>query len=131
VVNALSCLAIFTALLLTLALRRFPWSIYIDPIGALLFIGYATVTFFPGLSSGISKLLDKTLDEDLQLRIDRQMAKTHDGYKGFHGVRSRRSGGRIFIEIALSFKPDKAMAEAMETVFGKALKKRFSEARCE
>lgn len=75
-----------------------------------------TVTFFPGLTSGINELLDKTLQEDLQFHIVRQLAQMYAGYEAFHSVRSRRAGGRIFIEIGLSFRPDKTVAEAMETI---------------
>lgn len=114
--DALSGLAISVALLLTFILRPFAWSVYIDPISALLLIGYAIVTFFPGLATGINELLDKTLQEDLQIRIDRHLAQTYEGYDAFHGVRSRRASERIFIEIGLSFSPDKTIAEAMETI---------------
>lgn len=114
--DALSCLAVLLGLGLTLALRRYHWSVYVDPACALAFVTYAGLSFLPVLSEGIGEMLDKTLREDLQLRIDRHLAQNYDGYAGFHGVRSRRSAGRIFIEIALSFPPGQTVAEAVQTI---------------
>lgn len=114
--DALSCLAILLGLLLTMALHKFPWAMYLDPLCALAFIIYAGVSFLPGLAEGFNELLDKTLQEELQLRIDRRLAENFAGYAGFHGVRSRQSGGRIFIEIALSFDAEQSVGKALETI---------------
>lgn len=101
---------------LTLAFRRFPASVYLDPLCALAFIGYVAASFLPVLADGLNEVLDRTLAEHLQLRIDRRLAEHFDGYAGFHGVRSRRSGGRVFIEIALSFDRDRSVGQAVDTV---------------
>ena len=114
--GALMCLAVFLGLSTTLLLRKYPWSVYLDPVCALVFIIYTGVSFLPILSNGVNDLLDKTLQEDLQLKIDRHLAENFESYSGFHGVRSRRSGGRIFIEIALSFQHDQPVGKAVETV---------------
>ena len=114
--DALSCVAVLLGLGLTLTLRRFPWAVYVDPLCALAFVAYAGTSFLPVLAEWLSEMLDKTLREDLQLRIDRRLAENYDAYAGFHGVRSRRSAGRIFIEIALSFPPEQSVAEATRTI---------------
>ncbi len=114
--GALMCLAVFLGLTTTLLLQKYTWSVYLDPLFALVFIIYTGVSFLPILSDGINDLLDKTLQEDLQLKIDLHLAKNFDDYSGFHGVRSRRSGGRIFIEIALSFQHDQPVGKAVETI---------------
>ncbi len=114
--DAMSCLAVLLGLMLTLTLGQFSWVVYLDPLCALAFVAYAGVSFLPVLAEGLNEMLDKTLREDLQLRIDRRLAENYDGYAGFHGVRSRRSGGRVFIEIALSFSPEQPVAEAVRTV---------------
>lgn len=114
--DTLACLAVFTGLALTLMLHKFTWAVYLDPLCALAFIAYVSVSFLPGLADGLNELLDKTLQEDLQLRIDRRLAENFDGYAGFHGVRSRRSGGRIFIEIALSFPDEQRVGTARASV---------------
>jgi ferrous-iron efflux pump FieF len=113
--DALASLAVFLGLTLTLMLHAYPWSVYIDPLLAIVFLIYTGVSFLPGLSAGLNELLDKTLQEDLQLRIDRRLAENFDGYAGFHGVRSRKAGGRIFIEIALSFPLTSSVGEVLST----------------
>lgn len=102
-------------LLLNLLLHDQPWSIYLDPAFAVLFILYCGASFVPSLVGGVTEPLDKTLQEDLQLRIDRWLAEHFTGYSGFHGVRSRRAGGAIFIEVASSFDPDQRVGEAVAT----------------
>jgi divalent metal cation (Fe/Co/Zn/Cd) transporter len=114
--DALLSLAMVIGLLLTLLLDDFAWSVYLDPIMALIFIAYVGLSFLPALVNGFNDLLDKTLQEDLQLRIDRRLAEHFDDYTAFHGVRSRRAGGRIFIELTLSFDHDATMATVLVTI---------------
>ena len=116
--DALAALVIFIAVLLTLSLREYAWSVYVDPLLALVFVSYATASFIPLLAAGVNDILDKTLQEDLQLQIDRRLAEFYDGYAGFHGVRSRRAGGKVLIEIALSFSPDQLVGDAARTATG-------------
>ena len=116
--DALAALVIFIAVLLTLSLREYAWSVYVDPLLALVFVSYATASFIPLLAAGVNDILDKTLQEDLQLQIDRRLAEYYDGYAGFHGVRSRRAGGKVLIEIALSFSPDQLVGDAARTATG-------------
>ena len=116
--DALAALVIFIAVVLTLSLREYAWSVYVDPLLALVFVSYATASFIPLLAAGVNDILDKTLQEDLQLQIDRRLAEFYDGYAGFHGVRSRRAGGKVLIEIALSFSPDQLVGDAARTATG-------------
>lgn len=113
--DALAALVVSAAVAATLALREYSWSVYVDPLLALVFVGYAAASFIPLLVAGINDILDKTLQESLQLRIDRRLAEHFDGYAGFHGVRSRRAGGKAFIEVALSFSPDQQVRDAART----------------
>ena len=113
--DALAALAVFVAVTLTLSLREYAWSVYIDPLLALVFVSYATASFIPLLAAGVNEILDKTLQEDLQLQIDRRLAEFFDDYAGFHGVRSRRAGGKVLVEIALSFSPDQLVGDAART----------------
>jgi divalent metal cation (Fe/Co/Zn/Cd) transporter len=114
--SALVSFAMATGLVLSVLLRGHGWSVFIDPVFALALIGYSAVSFLPAIMSDLETLADKSLKEELQLRIDRRLAENFRGYSGFHGVRSRRSGGRIFIEIALSFPEDAPIREVMKTV---------------
>lgn len=114
--DALSSLVCFASLMLWLILKDQPWAVYIDPFFALLFICFAIASFIPTLMDGINEMLDKTLQEDLQIRIDRRLIEHFNNYEGFHGVRSRRAGGQVFIEVALSFDPDRQLGEVSQTV---------------
>lgn len=114
--SALITLAMMLGLLLTILLHNRSWSVYVDPACALLFIAYGVFTFLPTIAAEVETLADKTLKEEFQLRIDRRLVENFHGYSGFHGVRSRRSGGRLFIEIALSFPADMPAGECMKTI---------------
>lgn len=113
--DALGSLAVFLALGLTVGLRRFSWAMHIDPACALVYVFAASGTYGAVLRDAFRDLLDETLAEDLQIKIMRRLAKHYDGYETFHGVRSRRSGNRMFIEIALGFDPERPVGEATDT----------------
>jgi len=54
------------------------WFVYIDPISALVFIGFAIEMFCEG-GIGNNDLPEKKL-ERLQIRIDRHLAQVHSAY---------------------------------------------------
>ncbi len=114
--DTLNNLAVMVGLVLTLALRPMPWSIYIDPVCALIFTVYGISSFVPTVRDGVLDLLDKSLTEDLQLKINRSLAQNFDWYYGFHGVQSRRIGHRVLIDISLSFDPKKTVGEVVGIV---------------
>ena len=114
--SALITFSMAVGLLLSVLLRDFSWAVFIDPAIALVFIAYGAISFLPAIARDLESLTDKTLKEELQLRIDRRLAENFRGYSGFHGVRSRCSGGRVFIEIGLSFRPELPLSEALKTV---------------
>ena len=68
------------------------------------------------IKSGLNDILDKTLQEDLQLMIDKRLIEFFHQFDNFHGVRSRRTGECTFIEIALSFAPEQRISEVSETI---------------
>ena len=114
--DALSALVCFASLMLWLVLKEKSWAVYIDPLFALTFVFCAIVSFIPKLVAGVNDMLDRTLQEELQLKIDRRLAEHFHDYEGFHGVRSRRAGERVFIEVALSFAPERQVGEVSRTV---------------
>jgi divalent metal cation (Fe/Co/Zn/Cd) transporter len=56
-------------------------------------------------------LLDKTSDEDIQLKIMKALAKGHDLYDAFHAVRTRSSGQTIYIDLLIGFSNEKKYSE--------------------
>ncbi|NLG34272.1 MAG: cation diffusion facilitator family transporter [Lentisphaerae bacterium] len=117
--DALASAAVMLALALTLIFRSRSWAGCIDPLCALAYVFYATGSYIPVIRESLYDLVDHTLDEDLQLAILRRLAEHYHGYEAFHGVRSRRAGNRIFIEITLSLDPARRIGDAigfMETL---------------
>ena len=107
---------IMAALLLTLLLKEYSWHEYIDPLVAIVIALYVIASYTGIFQKSLNDLLDKTLDESLQLRIVKQLAHHYDDYESFHAVRSRRAGGTIFIDIELGFGNDKTMKEVNQAI---------------
>jgi len=61
-------------------------------------------------------LLDKTLDEDIQLKIMKAMAAGNDLYESFETTRTRSSIQRIYVDLLIGFNKDKTYVEITETL---------------
>jgi cation diffusion facilitator family transporter len=116
-----SNLLLLFALSLSVLCIQYDWAHYIDPIVSFIIIGFLLFAGYREFSSSLPDLFDKTLDEELQIVILRELASSFDKYNEFHGVRSRRSGSRIYIEIFLGFDPEQRMGDVQE--FAVSLKK--------
>jgi ferrous-iron efflux pump FieF len=93
-----------------------PWASYIDPLGSVL-IGLFIVQSIYNISAmSVYDLLDRALEESLQLIILRELAGYFDEYEAIHGIRSRRSGANVYIEIFLEFDGDRKMAEVQQVI---------------
>jgi cation diffusion facilitator family transporter len=114
--KAFSDFAVLVSLLAGMIFSHYAWSLYIDPLasfiiaGVLLFSGYRVIT------TSLPDLLDKTLDEELQMVIVQHLAEFFNDYSALHGVRSRRSGSNVYIEIFLEFDSGKPMGEVQATI---------------
>jgi ferrous-iron efflux pump FieF len=106
-----SDLLILLALVLSVLLVPYSWAEYIDPVVSFIIIGFLLLAGYREISSSLPDLFDQTLEEELQLVILRELAGSFDRYHEFHGVRSRRSGTRIYIEIFLGFDPVQKMGD--------------------
>lgn len=111
-----SDLLIVFALVLSVVLVQYSWAMYIDPAVSFIIIGFLLLAGYREISSSLPDLFDKTLEEELQLVILRELATSFDRYHEFHGVRSRRSGSRMYIEIFLGFDPVQNMGEVQEFI---------------
>ena len=115
-VKAFSDATVLFALLLSLAFRNQAWSHYIDPCAALIMIGFLIFSAYGVMADTVTDLLDKALEESLQLIIVKHLAVFFDDYTALHGVRSRRSGGDIYIEIFLEFDPQHLMGDVQKAI---------------
>jgi cation diffusion facilitator family transporter len=109
-----SNLLILSALVLSVIFIGYEWARYIDPVVSFVIIGFLILAGYREFSSSLPDLFDKTLDEELQLVILRELSGSFEKYEEFHGVRSRRSGSRIYIEIFLGFNPEQKMGDVQE-----------------
>jgi cation diffusion facilitator family transporter len=114
--KAFSDLSVLIALVLTVALHAFWWSLYIDPIASFIIVGFLLSSGYRVISSSLPDLLDKTLDESLQIVIVRELTEFFEDYHEFHGVRSRRSGSNVYIEVFLEFNGDRKMCEVQAII---------------
>jgi len=114
--KAMADVTVLLTLVLCVSLRRYPWSVYIDPCGSLIIAGFLMFSIYHVIAHSVNDLLDRTLDESLQLVIIKDLAAFYDHYQTIHGVHSRRSGSTIYIEVFLEFDGDKKMNEVQEII---------------
>jgi divalent metal cation (Fe/Co/Zn/Cd) transporter len=87
-----------------------------DAAGALFVVGFIIVTATGLLRAGFPDLVDEAVEETVQHAINRALARHFADYARFDSVRSRRSGTRIFIEVALGFDGRLAMTEVTRRI---------------
>jgi len=114
--KALANLCVVLSLGLSLSLYGHPWAVYIDPISSLILAGFLVHSIYSIVSLNASDLLDRALDESLQLIILRELAAYFDDYVAFHGLRSRRAGKNVYIDIFLEFDGSRTMAEVQKVI---------------
>jgi ferrous-iron efflux pump FieF len=111
-----SNLLMVVALTLMVVFSQQTWTYYIDPtvsvILAFTLLFSATKTF----RSSALNLLDRVLEERSQILILRALAEHFEDYQALHGIRTRSSAGRSYVELFLEFDPAKTMGEVQETV---------------
>jgi cation diffusion facilitator family transporter len=111
-------------------LRDRAWSVYIDPVASFVIAGTILMSAIGVFSASVGDLLDRTLEEADQMRLLRVLASQFDDYDAFFGTRTRRAGGREFIEVFLGFddvKTVRIIQESMDRV-RHAIEREFPEA---
>ena len=93
----------FITLILSYFLHQYRWAMYADPIAAtviaLMILASATKIF----RHSTRDLLDYALEEQYQLLVLRSLANHFDFYENIQDIRTRVSGGKIYVEIFLEF----------------------------
>jgi ferrous-iron efflux pump FieF len=111
---------IHLSVLLTLAasilLKDYKWSLYIDPTVSLILSFYILGSAYVIGKKSVDELLDRTIDEPLQMLITRELVRFYDEYVQLHGIRSRRSGQFVYIEIFLEFDQQRLMGDIQKTI---------------
>ncbi len=107
---------IFGSLALSLLLADHSWSVYIDPIASLVIAGSILVSAIGVFSSSVYDLLDGTLEEKDKLDIMRELVLHFHRYDRLYGVRSRRAGNRVFIDIHVGFDPARRVGDVEQDI---------------
>ena len=113
--KAFADIAVLLSLVLSFALIAYTWAVYIDPFVSFVIIGFLLIAGFREISSSLPDLFDKTLEEELQIVILKELSTFFNEYEGFYGVRSRRSGSKIYIDIFLGFDRERKMGTVQDT----------------
>lgn len=113
--KALGNLFILICLLASLTLAHHHGAQYIDPIASLLIAASILFAARGIVASSIYDLLDRTLEEHHQLAIIRELTRHFHRYAGLHGIRSRKAGRHVFVEITLEFEAGEQAASIHKT----------------
>lgn len=107
---------ILLALALSMALHGVAWALYIDPLASLVIAVFILLSALGIFSSSVRDLLDGALEEESQIIILRELAHFLDDYEQLHGIRTRRSGSQVFIELFLEFAPQRTVADVQPVI---------------
>ncbi|MFA6362025.1 cation diffusion facilitator family transporter [Methanoregula sp.] len=114
--KAFANLVVLFTLALAILCAGFPWAVYIDPVASFIIMGILLYSGLGMIRSSLPDLLDQTLEEELQLVVVKALADHFDHYEQLHGVKSRRSGGCVYVDIYLEFRGDLPMCEVQDTI---------------
>ena len=114
--KAFANFVVLITLVLTIICAGLPWAVYIDPVASFVVMGILLYSGLRMIQSSLPDLLDQTLEEELQLVVMRELADHFQNYEQVHGIRSRRSGGSIYVDIFLEFQGDLPMWEVQDTM---------------
>ncbi|MDO9324874.1 MAG: cation diffusion facilitator family transporter [Methanoregula sp.] len=109
-------LVVLLTLVLAILCTGSPWAMYIDPIGSFAVMGILLYSGLRMIQSSLPDLLDQTLEEELQLIVMKELADHFQNYEQVHGIKSRRSGGSIYVDIFLEFCGELQMSEVQNTM---------------
>jgi len=114
--KTVSSVLVIISLSLSAIFNDQPWASYVDPVGSII-IGLFIVQSIYNISTmSVYDLLDRALEESLQIIILRELAYYFDEYEAIHGIRSRRSGANVYVEIFLEFDGDRKMADVQKVI---------------
>lgn len=114
--KAIANLVVFLTLIIATICTGLPWAVYIDPVASFIVMGILLYSGIRMIVSSLPDLLDETLEEELQLVVVKELAEHFHNYEQLHGVKSRRSGGSVYVDIFLEFRGDLQMCDVQNTI---------------
>ena len=106
-------LAANTTVLLSLAIVHWLKWEWFDILAAILISCYLLITALKIAEKALAEITDKEVDTKIKADIVREIMQT-DGVMGYHDLRSRLSGSRLFLEIHLEFAGDLSLSTTHE-----------------
>jgi divalent metal cation (Fe/Co/Zn/Cd) transporter len=103
--------SVLLIVVLSFLFRDVPAFAYFEPVMCLVCAGYVAVYNFRIIRDAAADLLDKTLDEKTQLKILKCVSTIWNDVEEFKGVRTRRSGHIVYIDLMVSFKGGSCYSE--------------------
>ena len=103
-------------LIISYFLHQYKWAAYADPVAASIIAIMILLSATKIFRHSTRDLLDYALEEQSQLLILRSLANHFDKYENIQDIRSRVSGGKIYVEIFLEFDGNLPHSEIMNTV---------------
>lgn len=113
-VCANSC--VILTLTLSLVFRENPNIIYVDILGSAVVCSIMVSTAYKLLTSSVHDLIDGALDESLQILILQELASFFHEYTQLHGLKCRRSGTEVYINVFLQFDPARPMGDIQSVI---------------
>jgi len=114
--KAIANLVVLLTLVLAVLFAGYSWAVYIDPLASFVVMGILLYSGFRMIEESLPDLLDRTLEEDLQLVVVKELAEHFHNYEQLHGVKSRQSGGGVYVDIFLEFRGDILMCDVQDTM---------------
>lgn len=87
------------------------WAHNLDPLASVVIIVMMLMEAWHLASHAVRDLVDQTINESMQMVVNRHLIRHFDSYDNLDRVRSRKSGGDIFIEIFLAFDSRRTIGE--------------------
>lgn len=109
--KAVANVFILVSLVSSILLTDFWWAVYIDPFASLAIAASILLPAMGTFSSSVNDLLDRTIEESQKLLILRELGPFIGQFSDLHGIRSRKAGSYLFIDILLEFEPEQTIGQ--------------------
>jgi cation diffusion facilitator family transporter len=109
--GAIEDLLIILAVGISLWFHGAPWTHYLDITATSILLVILIRSIYEVFSGSVGELLDRSLEEFHLITILRELAATFDSYEQIHGLRTRKSGSHVFVELFLEFDSHRLMEE--------------------
>lgn len=87
-----------------------------DSIGGIIGAAFMTLVGAQMVRQALPDLLDRSLAEPVQMKVNRVLAAFFDEYDALLGIRTRSSGNVAHVEITVGFDPARTMAEVSDVL---------------